>query len=90
MQTNLLTNCITYTIIVQQCGHMDTLLQDVASGNGLVVSDGSYKDGHAAGGWIILSLRCFPQHRIEGSIISPGQAIDQDFHHAEASACLGH
>jgi hypothetical protein len=82
-------NCISNSIKITKLGYINTLLNDVLTGKGLVVSDGSYKEGHAAGGWIISSVDCFPQHRIEGSIISPGQSEDQDSHRTESSAMLG-
>jgi Reverse transcriptase (RNA-dependent DNA polymerase) len=87
--SSLSPTCITSSILSHNHGDMGSLFNDIIKGDGLVVSDGSYKDGYATGGWIISSRNCFPQHRIEGSIISPGHSSDQDSHRAEASAMLG-
>jgi hypothetical protein len=81
--------CITNSIEIQEFGDIQQLHSDILLGNGLIVSDGSYKEGRAAGGWIITSHTCYPSHKIECSIISPGQSIDQDSHRAEAIAILG-
>jgi Reverse transcriptase (RNA-dependent DNA polymerase) len=80
----------TSTIDLKQEGD-DREFQDAwFSGQMMLVSDGSAKNGLATGAWIFTSLQLYEQGKyIEASAISPGPESSQDSHRAECIGLLG-
>jgi ribonuclease HI len=80
----------TSTIEITEEGDDSKFQDEWATGQMMLVADGSSKNGLGTGAWIFTSLRLYNQGKyIEASAISPGPAHFQDSHRAECIGLLG-